>query len=192
MARRKVTFAPDHYYHVYNRGANREDIFRVEDNYLFLLRRVKDCVSAFQVSVIAYCLMPNHYHFLLRQDGEQPISDFVQAIFNSYTKAFNKAFDRTGTLLEGPFCAIHVDEDVYLLHLCRYIHRNPLEAGLVSHPAEWPFSNYLEWVGQREGSLVDRAFVREHFPEPGEYERFVMDYAPSREIAQAVRELSLE
>ncbi len=192
MARRKVTFAQGHYYHVYNRGVNREPIFRTDDNYVSLLRRVKESVVNFQIGIIAYCLMPNHYHFLLRQDGARPVSDFVQAVFNSYTKAFNRAFNRTGTLFEGPFHATHVDEDVYLVHLCRYIHRNPLEAGLVSHPAEWSFSNYLEWVSQRDGVLVDRAFVRENFPEPGSYERFVMEYIPSHNEAQAVHRLALE
>ncbi|MBU0513063.1 MAG: transposase [Chloroflexi bacterium] len=192
MARRKVIFLPGHYYHVYNRGANRAPIFRSDDNYTFLLRRVKTCRTNFSITVIAYCLMLNHYHFLLRQDGEQSISDFMQAVFNSYTKAFNKAFDRSGTLFEGPFQAIHVNEDAYLIHLCRYIHRNPVDVGLVSHPGEWPFSNYPEWVGKRDGTLVDRGFVREHFPCPEEYARFVMDYASLSEVSQAVRKLTFE
>ncbi|MFQ5614285.1 MAG: transposase, partial [Anaerolineae bacterium] len=192
MARRKVIFLPGHYYHVYNRGVNRERIFRSEDNYLFLLRRVKTCAVEFSITVIAYCLMPNHYHFLLRQEGEHTISNFMQAVFNSYTKAFNKAVDRQGTLFEGPFQAAYVDDDAYLIHLCRYIHRNPLEAGLVSEPGQWPYSNYLEWVGRRNGSLVDREFVRAHFPRPGEYEQFVLDYTPPQDIADAIRNLALE
>jgi len=89
MARRQVEFAQGEYYHIYNRGCNRELIFRSEENYLFLLGRVKRYLRDHQVSVIAYCLMPNHYHFLLRQDDARPIGSFIQAIFNSYSKAFN-------------------------------------------------------------------------------------------------------
>ncbi len=189
---RKVKFIPGHYYHVYNRGANRQPIFRTEENYIFLLRRVKKYATRFAISVIAYCLMPNHYHFLLRQESTHIISLFVQAVFNSYTKAFNKMFDRSGTLFEGPFRAIMVDRDEYLIHLCRYIHRNPLEAGLVNHPARWPFSNYLEWVGQRAGTLVDRALVREWFPSPADYERFVMEREPSPRMAAVIERLKLE
>jgi len=192
MARRKVEFLPGYYYHVYNRGVGRQPIFHTEDNYTFLLRRVKTHVDRLSISVITHCLMPNHYHFLLRQDGEQTISDLMQAIFNSYTKAINRRFHRTGTLFEGPFQAIQVDREKHLIHLCRYIHRNPLEAALVSHPGEWPFSNYLEWVGQRSGSLVDREFVRAWFPTPADYERFVMDYEPPPAIAQAIQRLALE
>ena len=130
MGRRKTTFLPGHYYHVYNRGVNREAIFRNRENYLFLLRRLKECADKFCITLIAYCLMPNHYHFLLRQDGEASISDFVQAIFNSYTKAFNKMYTRSGTLFEGAFKSILVDSDEYLVHLCRYIHRNPIDTNV--------------------------------------------------------------
>ena len=189
---RKVQFIQGHYYHVYNRGANRRPIFRTEENYCFLLRRVKKYAASFSISIIAYCLMPNHYHFLLRQDNTHTISRFVQAVFNSYTKAFNKMFERSGTLFEGPFRAIMVGRDEYLIHLCRYIHRNPLDAGLVDHPIQWPFSNYQEWVEQRAGTLVDRALVREWFPSPADYERFVMEYEPSSKVAAAIERLKLE
>ncbi|MGQ9600792.1 MAG: transposase [Anaerolineae bacterium] len=189
---RKVRFVQGHSYHVYNRGADRGAIFRTPDNYLFLLRRVKKYAARFEISVIAYCLMTNHYHFLLRQNGPHPLSAFVQAVFNSYTKAFNKMFGRSGTLFEGPFRAIPVEQDGYLTHLCRYIHRNPVEPGLVEHPAQWPFSNYREWVGERNGTLVDGALVREWFPSPGEYELFVLSCAPSAEIEAAIREFQLE
>ena len=80
--------------------------------------------------MIAYCLMHNHYHFLLRQNGEIKISRFMQAVFNIYTKAFNSKYELSETLFEGPSRAIHVDRSEYLLQLCHYIHRNPLEAGI--------------------------------------------------------------
>ena len=105
--------------------------------------------------------MPNHYHFLLRQDSDIPISTFIQRIFNSYTKAYNKKYERSGTLFEGRFKAIHVDKEGYLLHLCKYIHANPVKALLVEAPEEWEFSNYPEWVGERNGTLIDKDFVDE-------------------------------
>ena len=176
MPYRKVQFAQGQFYHIYNRGVAQQPIFREEENYLFLLRRVQKYASAFDIAVVTYCLMPNHYHFLLRQDDQTPAGLLPQRVFNSYTKAFNKRYDRTGTLFEGPFKAIHVDQDRYLLHLCRYIHANPVRHGLVSDLEQWPYSNYLEWIGARNGKLVDRAFVREHFPVAGSYRQFVLDY----------------
>lgn len=192
MARRKVEFVTGQYYHIYNRGVNRDLIFRNPDNYLFLLRRVKEYSSRFEIALIAYCLMPNHYHFLLRQEGIQPVSKFVQNVFNSYTKAFNKAYHRTGTLFEGPYKALLVEKETHLLHLCRYIHRNPLEAGLVTNLDDWPYSNYLEWVGKRTGAIFDVQFVQEHFAESDDYESFVLDYFPSKSMNQTIHTLSLE
>jgi len=131
----------------------------------------------YPLSVIAYCLMPNHYHFLLRPEEDGALSRFIQRLFNSYTQAFNKQQGRSGTLFEGRAKSILVDTDEYVLHLCRYIHLNPVKAGLVAYPGEWPYSNYLEWVEQRDGTLVDRVFVRGYFPTATDYEAFVMSEA---------------
>ncbi|MES0361129.1 MAG: transposase [Anaerolineales bacterium] len=192
MARRKIEFKAGHYYHIFNRGSNRELIFRESNNYRFLLSRVKDYSSRFNISVIAYCFMPNHYHFLLRQNGAELISAFVQRTFNSYTKAFNKTYQRTGTLFEGPFKSVHIDRDNHLIHLCRYIHRNPLEAGLVANLDDWPYSNYLEWIGKRAGTLCDANFVQDQFINSDDYERFVLDYVPPKDMVRTIQNLSFE
>ena len=163
-----------HYYHVYNRGCNREDIFANDGNYMFLLRRAKSILADYPLTVIAYCLMPNHYHFLLRPEKGGALSPFIQRLFNSYTQAFNRQQRRSGTLFEGRAKSVLVDTDEYILHLCRYIHLNPVKAELVVRPEEWPYSNYLEWVERRGGTLVDRAFVRGYFPTAADYETFVM------------------
>lgn len=176
MPHRTIQFAQGQYYHIYNRGVEHRPIFREEENYLFVLRLVKRYVGALNISVIAYCLMPNHYHFLLRQDSEEPAGLLPQRVFNSYTKAFNKRYNRTGTLFEGRYKAVHVDKDSYLLHLCRYIHANPVKDGLVAHLSEWSYSNYQEWIGTRNGTLVDRSFVHDLFPPGQTYEQFVRDY----------------
>jgi len=102
----------------------------------------------------------------------------MQAIFNSYSKAFNKMYQRSGTLFEGPFKAILVDEEAYLVHLCRYIHRNLLDANLVTELSDWVYSNYLEWIEKRRGRIIDRAFVKIFFATPEDYEKFVLDYDP--------------
>jgi len=178
MARRNTPFLQNQYYHIYNRGAHRIDIFRNDADYVFLLKLVKEQAEKCDISVIAYCLMHNHYHFLLRQNGDIKISKFVQAIFNVYTKAFNSKYELSGTLFEGPFRAIHVDRNEYLLHLCRYIHRNPLEAGIVVAPQQWHYSNYLEFIEKRNGVLIDREFAKENFGSPEKYQDFVMNYVP--------------
>ena len=178
MARRKIPFLPNCYYHIYNRGANKADIFRNDKDYVFLLKQIRKYVKEYDISMIAYCLMSNHYHFLLRQNGEAKISDFMQAVFYVYSSAFNTIYKHSGTLFEGPFQAILVDRSEYLLHLCRYIHRNPLEAGMAVVPEQWHYSNYAEFVGKRKGVLIDHEFVKVNFGSPDVYEDFVMNYVP--------------
>lgn len=188
MPYRSVTFAEGEYYHIYNRGSNQQPIFREAENYLFILRLLKEYARALTIGVIAYCLMPSHYHLLVRQDGPEPAGLLPQKLFNSYTKAFNKRFGRTGTLFEGRFKAIQVDRDAYLLHLCRYIHANPVkhavvaagdsldDSAILNTLERWPYCNYPEWIGIRHGALVDRGFVQENFPSARDYQRFVLDY----------------
>ena len=191
---RKVKFQMNGFYHIYNRGVNREPIFFCDENYRYLLRIIKDYTNSCSISVIAYCLMPNHYHFLLQQKAECSISTFMQAVFNRYPKAINKKYNRSGTLFEGPFKSIAVTKQEYLLHLCRYIHRNPVdgEKPLVSRLEDWKFSNYLEWIGERKGSLVDMDFIREGFHDQYLYRQFVLEYKPAKKLHDDLKKYYLD
>ena len=182
MRPRRPNYHPGGYYHLYNRGAHKATIFFETDNYLFVLRKVKRYCRELALTPIAYCLMPNHYHFLIRQDGEQRAGLLPQRVFNSYTKAFNKRTGRSGTLFEGHYQVRAVETESHLLHLCRYIHANPVKDGLVENVADWPYSNYPEWVGEREGTLVDREFVRAHFATAEDYRAFVEDFLVRRQL----------
>ncbi len=182
MSRKLPDFLPGHYYHIYNRGAHRESIFREAENYLYVLRLMKQYLRELNLSIIAYCLMPNHYHFLVRQNGDQSAGKLPQLIFNSYSKAFNKRYDHSGTLFEGPYDGRHVHNDNYLRHLCRYIHANPVKDGLVEYLEQWPYSNYQEWIGLRTGTLVDKEFINEFFPDPNAYKQFVQEYLLERKL----------
>lgn len=163
-----------HYYHVFNRGCDRRNIFANDGNYRFLLLRFSQFLVKYPIKVIAYCFMPNHYHLLLCPEEDEVISGFIQRLFNSYAQAFNRQQRRKGTLFEGRAKSVLVDTNEYILQLCRYIHLNPVKARLVTHPGGWPYSNYLEWIEGRSGMLWDRSFSRTWFPNPGDYESFVM------------------
>ncbi|MFO7683782.1 MAG: transposase [Chloroflexota bacterium] len=177
-----ISWQPGHYYHLYNRGAHHISIFREGENYLFVLQKMKKYLLELNLSIIVYCLMPNHYHFLVQQNGEHDAGLFPQRVFNSYTKAYNKRYDHSGTLFEGRYKAKHVHNDKYLRHLCRYIHANPVKDGLVEYLEQWPYSNYLEWIGLRRGTLVDRSFIADMFPNTASYEEFVQDFLLMRDL----------
>ena len=107
------------YYHIYNRGVEKRNIFASDENYRFLLRRIKEFLPEYSLTFIAYCLMPTHYHFLIRAEEDGSVSPFIQRIFNSYTQAFNKQQNRSGTLFEGRAKSKIIDETSYLFHIAR-------------------------------------------------------------------------
>lgn len=121
-------------YHIYNRGCNKDNIFFNEDNYFYLLRKMKEIKVEYEIEIIAYCLMPNHYHLLVQQKTNKSISGFIQKLFNGYVQAINKQQNRSGTLFEGKTKSKLVDEEMYFTHLIRYIHLNPVSSGLVTKP----------------------------------------------------------
>lgn len=182
MPKRRPDYVPGGFYHFYNRGAHRLSIFREAENYHYVLRKMKAYVRDFSLVPIAYCLLPNHYHLLIRQDGDLRAGLLPQRIFNAYSKAYNRRYHHSGTLLEGTYKVKPVLEQNHLLHLCRYIHANPVIHGLVEHLADWPYSNYPEWIGERPGTLFDRDFVAAHFPNAGDYQAFVADYIAARRL----------
>ncbi|MFH2103562.1 MAG: transposase [Chloroflexota bacterium] len=202
MPRRQTPFFPGQYYHLYNRGNNRQAIAFEAANYLYFLRGVKKYLRP-AAEIVAYCLMPTHYHILVRvktqtsevqtsevlktSEVSRQVSRAMQKFLISYTKAINKRFERVGALFQGQFQAKPIQNYGHLLNLCVYIHANPVKDGLVDAPEDWIYSNYLEWMGERNGTLVDREFIAEHFNSPAEYRALVMDYVKTRSLPDDVR-----
>ena len=166
-------------YHIYNRGNNREMLFREERNYPYFLSLFVKHVDPV-VDTYAYCLLPNHFHLLVRvktvekqteaeigpvsKTGsilKEPSRQFNN-LFIAYSKAFNKAFQRTGALFESPFRRKMVEDDRYFTTLVVYIHCNPQNHGLVTDFREWPYSSY-EAIVTDEPTIVQRDAVLEWF-----------------------------
>jgi putative transposase len=172
MPRRTTPIIANECYHVYNRGHNRDPIFFERENYGHFLRRLRKYVVPKHAVVIAYALMPNHYHLMVRAVTSE-LSHAMQLFGISYTKSINKRFDRTGSVFQGAFNAKLIEQDDYLLHLSRYIHLNPVRANLVKLPEAWEFSSYRDYVGLRNGTLpmvdiVLREFARKQTSEVSE------------------------
>lgn len=147
MARPLRIEFPGAIYHVTSRGDRREPIFLDDVDRESLIAVLATGMSRFDAQVLAYCLMGNHYHFVLhtRQANLSPLMRHVNGV---YTQAFNRRHGKVGHLLQGRFKAILVDRDAYLLEVCRYVELNPVRAGMVSEPAQWPWSSYRAHVGQ--------------------------------------------
>jgi putative transposase len=164
--------APGEYYHIYNRGNAKDVIFRDRDDYQFFLLRLQQALGkavskrnwseplppdAF--SIVAYCLMPNHFHFLIRQNMEYPTSKLMVKVCTSYVKYFNNKYGRVGHLFQDQFKQKNVAENGYLLWLSAYIHRNPVSAGLAHRPEDWQWSSVREYLPGSHGGLTEHAVV---------------------------------
>jgi putative transposase len=192
MPYRSDIFAQGEYYHIYNRGVNKRRIFFSTKNYLYCLRLLKKYSGKYHITIIAYCLMPNHYHLVLRQDSDISISKYINVIFSAYVQAVNRRLQRRGPLFESRFKTVHINKDEYILHLCRYIHLNPVKAKLVKKPEHWSFSNFLEWINQRDGLLKDTDFISTYFSSPQEYQKFVTEFQLEADLKKKLEPLLLD
>ena len=176
MGRTKEKIFPGNFYHILNRGNEKQNIFYEHENYLFFLRRLRHYVEKFHVFVICYCLMPNHFHLCLKETIEQGISQVMLGLQTSYAKAINKQRGRVGHLWQDTYKHVHVDKDEYLLHLTRYVHLNPVKAGLVKKAEDWEFSSYCDYIGLRQGTLPQMEIILSCFATGNGYLQFVEEY----------------
>ncbi len=170
------------YYHIYNRGNNRENLFKEERNYRHFLRLYAKHIEPV-ADTFAYCLLPNHFHLLVRVKGEDEIEALCKTLkvsktfrvsgatkvlkpsqqfsnlFNAYTKAVNNAYHRTGSLFEHPFGRILVDSDAYFIQLITYIHQNPQRHGLIDDFRDWPYSSYSALFSTQATRLKREAVI---------------------------------
>lgn len=129
-------------------------------------------MAAQTVQVVAYCLMPNHYHLLINL-REAKLSAAMHRFTMSYTNAINRRYQRCGALFQGRFQTRLVDSEAYLLQLTRYIHLNPVKAGLVQRTEDWEFSSYQDYVDLRRGTLPQRDVVLQQVGTVSAYRQFV-------------------
>lgn len=177
------------YYHVYNRGVEKRNIFEDEQDYKVFIKYLKECLcpppdplkikKSFtlqgytfkgiphqpknfydKVELIAYCLMPNHFHFMLRQKNKQDIRAFIQSISTRYAMYFNKKYKRVGSLYQGTYKSVLIENENYLLHLSRYIHLNPSD---ITKDIELAYSSYADFLGNRKTPWIKPQVVLAYF-----------------------------
>jgi putative transposase len=194
-------FAENCYFHIYNRGNGKQEVFLDDEDRKFFLFRLKENLfpkspedrllgDGFLVaeahtpyirktlppnsfSLLAYCLMPNHFHFLIRQNTVLPVSKLISKVFTSYSKYFNAKYERVGHVFQDRFKAVLVVNDSQLTWLTAYIHQNPKVGGLVTNLRDYQWSSYLDYIGIRNGTLCDKSFILKMFTSSIEYEKFV-------------------
>jgi REP element-mobilizing transposase RayT len=181
MPRKPRLHVPGGYYHVILRGNHREPLFRTPGDRGYLNALLGDVVARFELRVLAYCWMTNHLHLALRV-GDVPLARPMQRLAMRYSRHIHRDAGQVGHLFERRFRAILVDADSYLLALVRYIHLNPVVAGMVAEPTDYRWSSHRDYLGRPTVGWLDTDFVLGMFgPTVGvarvRYRRFMRSYA---------------
>jgi putative transposase len=179
MARRPRIYFPGALYHVISRGNQKQTIFGDERDYKIYLSYVSEYKAKYSFHLYAFALMKNHCHLLL-EVKEVPLSKIMQVMQFRYTRYFNKRYRKVGHLFQGRYKAILCDKESYLLELIRYIHLNPVRAGLVENPEEYPWTGHMSYLGKEKENLIDSDMVLTQFSKKKslarkQYRQFVAD-----------------
>ena len=181
-------FLPGNIFHIYNRGNNKEEIFFDDQDYRAFLFRLGLCLgfteeelnqekliampysriritetSKVNFKLIAFCLMPNHFHFLVEQTGDTSISHLMSRLCTSYSKYINKKYKRVGHVFQDKFKAVLIENNPQLMWTSAYIHMNPVKDKIVKHPAEYLWSSYNDYASDRNFPIVNKELLLETF-----------------------------
>lgn len=176
---------------MYNRGVEKRDIFMDDQDYAVFLHLLKYYLSPIdpkgihplmefqnfiivrprplaniekEVNLIEYCLMPNHFHLILQQISVEGVTKLLRRIATTYAMYFNRRYKRVGYLFQGPYKAVLVENDSYLLHLSRYIHLNPIELTLTRRNlVGYPYSSYPYYLGLKHAGWVKPNLILAYF-----------------------------
>jgi len=176
----------DTYYHIYNRGNNKDITFFEDDNYIYFLNQFKKFVIPF-CEVQAYCLMPNHFHFFIVVNDKTLFEKGIKNFFISYSKAINKRYNRVGSLFQGRYKASEITSDSYYTTIITYIHQNPVAAGLVKKIEDYKYSSYAAYLSKKE-SMITRNEVLEWF---GGLDSFIEHHKIMMNEAEINKQLNL-
>ena len=223
MPYRKVPLVAGEIYHVFNRSVAKQPIFLTDGDYNRALEVInfyrfgslplrfshykrlpadqrKDFTEDLTktgrqiIVILSFCLMPNHFHFLLKPLEDKATSIFMRKFQDSYSKYFNTKQKRTGSLFQAMFKAVRIETDDQLIHVSRYIHLNPTSSHVVKTEAisDYPWSSYKEFIKEKNEFITDTKSVLDYFKTRESYKKFVLDQADYARKLEHIKHLTLE
>lgn len=167
----KENFECGYMYHIYTHANGKDLIYREEENYKYFLDKLSKYIFPI-AQIYAYCLMPNHFHLLIRfkdldlisnENGHNYLMKHFSNLLNSYAKAYNKRYNRRGSLFLDYLKRKRVDNEKYLIKLLHYIHNNPVNHGFVEDINDWKYSSYLSYINFSKESKIERKEIMQYF-----------------------------
>lgn len=194
------------YYHVLNRGVNKQIIFHDKkdwDRFIFLIMLFQSPINFTNISrltekfmenvqhpvlniqgvidkriveLVCFCVMPNHFHLILKEEVEGGIAQYMQRVLNAYAKYYNTKYQKSGHLFQGPYKSVHINTNEQLLHLSAYIHKNPIELQIWKNKiSSYYYSSYMDYIGEnRWRGLLTINIIKDQFKNGKEYDDFVL------------------
>jgi putative transposase len=147
-------------YHVLSRGNRRAEVFHHDGDYAAFVRLLRQACARVPMRVLAYCLMPNHFHLALWPARAGDLSDWMQWLLTAHVRRYQRLYRSSGHVWQGRFKAFPIQEDLHLLTVLRYIERNPLRADLVERAEDWPWSSLRHWLKPERVPWMDSGPVR--------------------------------
>jgi putative transposase len=169
------------------------NLLSIEDRQYLLKEMSKN--KDFLVDIIAFCLMPNHIHLLLKQIKDNGILKFMRLSSDSYSKYFNVKNERKGSLFEGRFRATRIETNEQLLHVSRYIHLNPYSSYIIKdikNLTSYPYSSLPEYLGHKENNICSKDIISDQFKSIEEYKQFLFDQADYQRSLDLIKHQLLE
>lgn len=163
------------YCHVFNRGINRDQIFFSSSGYTLFISFLRKYQASQPVTLLAYCLMPNHFHLIVRQNQPYAIAAYMKNVCEHYAKAVNQWLGRSGHLFGSRYKISHIDDPLYLLQLSRYVHLNPVKAGIVESALEWDHSSCRQYCGLTSADELEPDQILSQAGGARQYQAFLED-----------------
>ena len=177
MARidRHKEYYKDAYYHLFNRGSNKCDIFLDQEDYFFYLKKIKIYKEKYEIEFVNYSLSGNHYHYTVKQLSDISVSKFMHILHTSYVYYFNRKYARSGPLFQDRYKQRIISKMEYLTWLSAYINGNNEIHKNVKKSENWQYSSYLDYAGRRNGTLCNKDIILSQFKSRGDYIKYVND-----------------
>ena len=158
MPKIQRNITPGSIHHVYNRGVDKMTIFYTNKDYGYFLDKILFYKDKYQVKILAFCLLPNHFHLLLQESAESGsgIRNFIKCLSSSYSHYFNFIHDRSGPLFESRFKSKIVEDSDYLQTLINYINLNPQKHKLVKNIKDWDYTSHWDYLEKEKFNFVDK------------------------------------
>jgi len=143
-------------YHVLNRGNARQVVFSGDTDYIQFIKLLRLAKAQYPVSILGYCLMPNHFHLIVRPSQADMLSHFMRWLMTSHVRRHHQRKSTSGHVWQGRYRSFRIKADEHLLMVMRYVERNPVRASLVEYAVDWPWSSHREALGVQESRLLDK------------------------------------